>query len=162
MRALLAALVLLLASAPAYAAEWDTIRPGESTQESVRAQFGQSTKVSSKKVDGYDTAEWLYEGEQAPRGMIRTTVEFGLLTAQGYRADVVREMVIEPRRGVFTRTAVVNGWGEPDVADVEGQAKVFRYRSGLFVYFDAAGWIAEKMYFTPPQTPREGAAPPRR
>jgi len=140
----------------AHAAEWDAVRPGESTQSTVRAQFGQATKVSSQKLEGYDTVQWVYEGDQAPKGMIRVTIDFGLLTPQGYRPDFVRQMILEPRRGIFTRNTVVAGWGRPDVADVEGDAKVFRYRSGLFVYFDREGWIAERMYFTPPQPP-----PPR-
>lgn len=146
----------------AEAAEWDTIRPGESTQSAVRAQFGEATKVSSRKLEGYDTAQWIYEGDQAPKGMTRVTIDFGILTPRGYRADLVRQMLLEPRRGIFTRPTVVAGWGEPDVADVEGEAKVFRYRAGLFVYFDKEGRIAERMYFTPPQRPGEAGAPPRR
>ena len=74
----------------ASAAEWDTIRPGVTTQEAVRAHLGQATRVSSAKVEGYDTAEWIYEGANAPRGVTRMTVGFGLLTPQGYRADVVQ------------------------------------------------------------------------
>jgi hypothetical protein len=106
--------------------------------------------------------QWLYEGDQAPRGMVRVTVDFGILTPQGYRADIVRQMILEPRPGVFSRDTVVAGWGEPDVADVEGGKKVLRYRSGLFVYFDNDGRRAERMYFTPPQRPVEGGAPPKR
>ncbi len=146
-RVLAIALGLLLAVGVAHAAEWASIRPGESVQNDVRTQFGQPTKVSSQKVEGYDTTQWRYEGEQAPRGMVRVTIDFGLLTPTGYRADMVRSMLLEPRQGVFTRAMVVSGWGAPDGTDKENGVDVFKYRSGLFVYFDKAGWIAEKMYF---------------
>jgi hypothetical protein len=163
MRALLVMLgVVLLAAGAASGAEWFSVRPGESTQDTVRTQFGPPTKQASQKVEGYDSVQWLYEGAQAPRGMVRVTVDFGILTPQGYRAAIVRQMMLEPRPGVFTRNTVVAGWGEPDVADVEGEKKVLRYRSGLFVYFDKDGWRAERMYFTPPQRPVEGGAPPKR
>jgi hypothetical protein len=162
MRALVVAVAAVLAlTSAAGAAEWQTIRPGETVQSGVRTQFGNPTRMSSHKVDGYDSPQWLYEGEQAPRGMIRVTIDFGLLTPQGYRADVVRLMTLEPRKGIFTRRAVLTGWGEPDVYDVEGEKKVIRYRSGLFVYFDKDGWIAEKMYFMPPQVRAPASAPSR-
>jgi hypothetical protein len=80
------ALVLALvtvAAGIAHGAEWHAVRPGESTQQAVRAQFGQATKVTSQKVEGYDSAQWLYEGEQAPRGIARMTIDFGILTPLG-------------------------------------------------------------------------------
>ena len=154
-------IALLAVALPAAAAEWANVRPGESTQEVVRKQFGAPTKQLSQKVDGYDSAQWLYEGDQAPRGTLKVVVDFGILTQQGYRAEIVRQMLLEPRRGIFNRQTVLAGWGTPDIADIEGDKKVMRYRSGLFVYFDKEGWFAERMYFTPPQ-PGEGAAPPRR
>jgi hypothetical protein len=161
MRAVIAALALLVA-AVAHAAEWDAIRAGESTQSAVRTQLGQATKVASMKVEGYDTVQWIYEGPQAPRGMTRVTIDFGLLTPQGYRPDVVRQMILVPKPGVFTRKTILDGWGQPDVAAVEGDKKVAAYRSGLFVYFDKDGQVVERMYFTPPQPLGQGAPPPRR
>jgi len=146
-RILAVVLMLGLAAGAAHAAEWASIRPGDSVQNDVRKQFGPPTRVSSQKVDGYDTTQWRYEGEQAPRGMVRVTVDFGLLTAAGYRPEVVRSMLLEPRPGVFTRHNVLGGWGMPDGAEKEGGVDVFKYRTGLFVYFDKAGWLAEKMYF---------------
>jgi hypothetical protein len=163
MRVLVVAVgLVLMAVGSVCAAEWAGVRPGVSTQDVVRTQFGPPTKQASQKVEGYDSVQWLYEGDQAPRGMVRVTVDFGMLTPQGYRADLVRQMMLEPRPGVFTLTTVVAGWGEPDVADVEGGKKVLRYRAGLFVYFDKDGWRAERMYFTPTQRPVEGGAPPKR
>jgi hypothetical protein len=94
--------------------------------------------------------------------MTRATVDFGLLTPQGYRADVVRQMFLEPRRGTFPLKTIVQGWGEPDNAGVENGVKVLRYRSGLFVYFDKDGQVAERMYFTPPLPPAGAAPPPKR
>jgi hypothetical protein len=162
-RTLAAAFGLVLAAVgAAHAADWGGVRPGTSAQSEVRTQFGQPTKVSSQKVEGYDSAQWIYEGEQAPRGMVRVTVDFGLLTPQGYRADVVRVLRLEPRPGVFTRNTVVAGWGLPQRMGKEKEADVFFYESGLLVYFDKEGWRAQTMVFTPPQRPGEGAAPPRR
>ena len=160
MRLLVLALVLLAGVTAADAAEWQTIRPGESVQSAVRTQFGSPTRMLSQKVEGYDSPQWVYEGEQAPRGMTRVIIDFGVLTPQGYRAEIVRLMTLEPRRGVFIRPTVISGWGEPDASDVEGEKKVIRYQSGLFVYFDKDGWVAEKMYFTPPQGPRPASAAP--
>jgi hypothetical protein len=165
MRALTLALVLLaagLSPSTVVAAEWDAIRPGESTQATVRAQFGQPTKVSSEKIEGYDSAQWLYEGEQAPRGMVRVAIDFGILTPQGYRADLVRVMKLAPRPGVFTRNTVVAGWGLPQRVGKEKDADVFFYEAGLLVFFDKSGRVAETMIFTPPQRPGQGAAPPTR
>jgi hypothetical protein len=125
-------------------------------QNDVRRQFGQPTRVTSQKLEGYDTAQWLYEGEQAPRGMLKVTVDFGLLTPQGYKADVVRSMLLEPRPGIFNRETILSGWGTPDAVDKEGTTPVFKYLGGLFVYFDKEGWLAQRLFFvhmSPPAAP---------
>ena len=162
MRALALALVLAALPAVAHAAEWDTIRPGETTQEAVRAQLGQPTKVTSAKVEGYDSVEWLYEGAQAPRGITRVSVSFGLLTPKGYRNDLVRIVKLAPEWGVFPRNTVLMGWGAPQRVGKENDNEVFFYESGLLVYFEKQGRMAETMIFTPPQRPGEGGAPPQR
>ena len=154
-RALPFALGLLLMAGALHAAEWANIHPGDALQNDVRKQFGDPTKVSSQKLEGYDTTQWRYEGAQAPPGMIRVIVDFGLLTPKGYKADVVRSMFLEPRPGVFNRATILSGWGRPDSVEKEGDVDVFKYRNGLWVYFDKEGWLAEKMYFiyvTVPQT----------
>ena len=149
---LVAAVALAMAAvAPAFAAEWGSIVPGTSTTESVRARFGQPTRQATQKVDGYDTTEWLYEGERAPRGLQRLVVDFGLLTGAGYRANVVRTMRLEPVPGVFTRDTVLIGWGTPQRAGKDGETPVFFYQDGLIVYFDKEGWVAARLLFTPPQ-----------
>jgi hypothetical protein len=144
------------------AAEWSTIVPGASTMESVRARFGAATRTSVQKQDGYDVAEWLYEGPAAPVGFTKLTVEFGLLTSLGFRADVVRDFMLSPKPGIFTRGTVIGGWGLPDRVGRDGEADVFLYQHGLVVYFGKDGWEAQLMVFTPPQ-PQGGepAARPR-
>jgi hypothetical protein len=159
MRRLAVGLALVIVAGVAHAAEWHAIRPGESTQEAVRAQFGQATKVTSQKVDGYDSAQWLYEGEQAPRGIARMTIDFGILTPQGYKAEIVRVMHLHPKPGTFTRADVLAGWGEPQGIRADGGGPSVFYQSGLVVTFDKAGWQATSMMFTPPQKPLEGPPP---
>ena len=159
LRALVVAVGVLASVTWAHAAEWVTIRPGESTQAAVRTRFGDPTKVSSQKIEGYDSAQWLYEGSQAPPGAMRVTIDFGILTPQGYRADVVRAMRLEPRPGVFNRTIVLDGWGAPERVGKEKEADIFYYESGLLVLFEKDGWLAHTLIFTPPQPPVEGGAP---
>ena len=150
--------LLLLASA-AHADEWRTIRPGASTQEAVRAQFGQATKVTSQKVEGYDSAQWVYEGEQAPPGIVRMTIEFGLLTPQGYKPEIVRVMQLQPKPRIFMRHNILTGWGTPQGVKMEGGTESLFYESGLIVRFDKDGVMATSMVFTPPQKLPDGLAP---
>jgi hypothetical protein len=160
MRAIVLGLALvIIASGSVSAAEWDGVRPGLSTQDTVRAHFGSPTKQLSQKVDGYDSVVWVYEGDQAPRGMVRVTLGFGLLTPAGYRADIARVMRLEPRPGVFTRNNVVTGWGPPQQTGNEKGADVFFYEAGLMVFFDKDAGSAKTMIFTPPQQP--AVRPPR-
>jgi len=158
----IAAIVLLASATVAHAAEWDTLRPGESTQATVRERFGGATKVTSQKVEGYDTSQWIYEGAQAPKGMTRVTVDFGVLTPQGYRADVIRVMRLDVLPEIFNRSTILAGWGAPEKLGREKDADVFFYESGLLVYFDKDGWLAQTLIFMPPQRPEAGGAPPPR
>jgi hypothetical protein len=147
-----ASLLLTLAWAPvARAAEWGTIVPAVSTMETVRAQFGGPTRSESVKVEQYDTQRWTYEGAQAPTGMQRMVVDFGLLQAGGFRRELVRTFRLEPRPGVFPRLSVINGWGRPDLVGTEGGVDSFVYEEGLIVVFDKEGASATSMVFTPPQ-----------
>ena len=152
-RPLLTCLVLIVCAGAAAAAEWQTIRPGESTQDHVRAQFGQPTRVTSQQIEGYDSPRWLYEGAQAPRGILKLTIDFGLLSPQGYKASTVRVMQMEPRPGVFLRETVLAGWGEPDGIKTENGVPSILYQSGLIVTFDKEGKVATLLVFTPPQKP---------
>jgi len=162
MRTFAVTLALVALASIAQAAEWDTMRPGVTTQEAVRAHLGQPAKVTSAKVEGYDTAEWVYESGNAPPGMVRMVVAFGLLTPQGYRADVLRMIRLEPGAGAFPKATVLAGWGPPQGVGKEKDRDVFFYESGLLVYFDPLGALAETMIFTPPQRQGESGAPPRK
>ena len=157
----LGVLVAALASA-ARASEWGLITPGQTTSEAVRGRYGNATRVDRQKVDGFDTQSWVYEAAQAPTGVERMTVEFGLKDASGYRPDVVRDFKIEPRPGTFNRGIIVSGWGPPDKVGRDNERDIFLYQEGLLVYFDPEGWNATLMVFTLPQPERaEDAAKPK-
>jgi hypothetical protein len=158
--ALLVALVLAALPAPGDAAEWGLIRPGVSTTTTVRERYGAPSRVDRQKVEKYDTENWIYEGDKAPVGIERLTVEFGLLQQDKYRGEVVRAFRLEPRPGTFNRGIVTNGWGFPDRMGREGEQDLFLYREGLLVYFDVSGWNAKLMLFTLPQ-PRDPTEEPR-
>jgi hypothetical protein len=149
--------VLTAVAAAAWAAEWGLIQPGVSTMEGVRARYGAPTRVVREKVEGYDTENWVFEGQQAPTGIVRLTVEFGLVQSETYRAEVVRAFRLEPRPGTFNRGVVTNGWGPPDRMGREGNEDVFLYKDGLMVIFDKDGWNARLMVFTlaQPRDPTE-------
>jgi hypothetical protein len=157
---LLLVAVLAIGLAPAAASEWGTIVPGSTTMEAVRAQYGGPTKTETQKTDNYDTVSWLYEGAQAPVGLRRMMVDFGILHAGGYRRDVVRSFRIEPKPGVFNRKIVLAGWGPPDRVGRQGDTEVFYYSDGLVVMFDKEGLQAQTLVFTPPQ-PTEPGKPSR-
>jgi hypothetical protein len=135
----------------AHGAEWGTIVPAQSTIESVRGRYGEPTKRSTLKVEGYDTTEWVYEGDRAPRGLRRLVVSFGFLTPQGFRPDLVRTFRLYPLPGMFTQRSIVVGWGEPSGVGREGGDPALFYMQGLIVVFEADGWKVKEMIFTPPQ-----------
>jgi hypothetical protein len=159
---LLASCGLLVAAGLAGAAEWGLIRPGISTKESVRAQYGAPSKSEREKIDTYDTEKWTYEGDQSPTGIVRLTIEFGLLKDGKLHPDVVRAFTLEPHGATFNRGIVGNGWGFPDRIGRQGNEDVFLYKDGLLVYFDENGWNVRLMVFTLPQ-PRDPTeeTPPR-
>jgi hypothetical protein len=161
MRAALVAFLVLSWCGAAVAAGWGTITPGESTIASVRTAYGEPSSAAKKKVEKYDTTEWTYDGDRAPRGMNRMVVEFGLLTPTGYRPDVVRTFRLEPKPGVFPRGQVIIGWGKPDKGGTQDDVTFMMYSSGLVVYFDKDLINATAMVFTRPLqgTGSESAAP---
>ena len=159
-RLVLALLAWLALAGSATAAEWGTIQPGTSTMDSVRAHYGGPTRTETQKVDGYDTTTWIYEGTQAPTGLTRMVVDFGLLRAGGFQRATVRALRLEPHPGVFTRDAVLTGWGRPTGVGKEGGVDSFFYEDGLLVIFDKEAWSAVSMLFTLPQ-PSDQAKPSR-
>jgi hypothetical protein len=161
MRSLLVALAVLAVAAVAAAADWGLIEPGTSTMQSVRTQYGTPSRVDRVKIDNYDTENWIYENDRAPAGVVRLTVQFGLLQDGKYRADVVRAFELEPHGSTFNRGIINNGWGAPDRIGREGNEDVFLYKDGLLVYFAPDGWNVRLMVFTLPQ-PRDPTEEPSR
>jgi hypothetical protein len=130
--------------------------------DAVRARYGEATRASTQKVDGYDSAQWVYEGAQAPVGMERMVVDFGILAPEGYRPQVVRSLLLHPRPGAFNRALVLQGWGPPTAVGEQSGFPAFLYEDGLFVVFDEDVQEVKTMLFTPKQTiPPPQAEPPR-
>ena len=164
---ILVSLVLVLVSVtggvlPARALEWGLITPGRTTMDDVRAHYGEATRAVTQKVDGYDTTQWIYEGGKAPVGIERMIVDFGILTPQGYRPQIVRSLLLHPRHGVFNRDLVVQGWGPPTGKGEQSGFPAYFYEDGLFVSFDKEAWEVKSMLFTTKQKiPAPQSAPPR-
>jgi hypothetical protein len=143
------------------AEQWGGIEPGESTMATVRGLRGSPTRTAVQKVDGHETAEWVYEDAKAPGGIRRMTVDFGLMTKAGYRPDLVRSLRLEPRPGAFDKNAITVGWGAPSGVGKEGDVEFYFYKEGLFVYFGGDGQGVVSMTFTPPQLPPPETILPR-
>ena len=148
------ALAALLPRPAAQAAEWGLIQPGVSTTQTVRARYGAPSRMEKVKVDQYDTDRWIFEGDKAPSGIVRMTVDFGYLHDTKYRPEVVRVLQLEPHGGTFNRGIIGNGWGFPDGSGKNGDEEFFVYKDGLLVYFNPDGWTVRLMLFTVPQ-PRD-------
>ena len=162
MRFLRALGLVALLAAPVAASEWGQIKPAETTQAAVRARYGAPTKETTQKIESYDAAQWVYEGSQAPTGIVKMTVDFGLLAPSGFRKDVVRTFRLEPKPDIFNRRLVVDGWGPPERIGKEGDLEFFFYQEWLLVYFDKDGPQVVAMIFTPPQPlPAVETAPAR-
>jgi len=164
-RALLVALAmagLLLGRGSAAAEEWGQIEPGATTADEVRARYGAPSKETRGKADNYDTLQWVYEDTRAPGGIQRMTVDYGLLTPQGYKPTVVRVLRLEPKSKVFGRSTVIQAWGVPDGMTKHGDVDVFFYATGLLVTFDKEGEEAVLLTFTPPQPDAAAPAAPKR
>ncbi len=144
---------------PASAEEWGGIEPAVTTIEQVRTRYGAPSKESRQKVEGYDTTEWIYEDARAPEGIRRMTVDFGILTPQGYKQSVVRVLQLEPKPHIFGRNTVREAWGVPDAISTHNEQETFYYKSGLVVTMDKDGAEAVLLNFTPPQPDKPPASP---
>src|SRR5262245_64747431 len=145
-------LALLLIALPASAAEWGGIEPGLTTVDQVRARFGQPSKETRPKVEGYDTQQWVYEGAQAPGGIARMTVDFGILEGGVYKPNLVRLLTLEPKPLVFGKQTVIQGWGVPDgVHDNKDGSSTLVWKEGLLVVLDRENKEAVSMIFSVPQ-----------
>jgi hypothetical protein len=163
-RALLAAVAMagLLLAGPGAAEEWGAIEPGLTTAEQVRARYGAPSKETRGKADGYDIMQWVYEGAQAPGGIQKMTVDYGLLTPQGFKPTVVRVLRLEPKAKVFGRNTVIQAWGVPDGITQQNELDTFFYKTGLLVNFDKEGDEAALLTFTPPQPDDPPPTAPKR
>jgi hypothetical protein len=153
-RALLAGLAvagLLVGPAGARAEEWGGIEPGVTTIEQVRARYGAPSKETRAKVEGHDTIQWIFEGARAPGGVLRLTVDYGLLTPQGYRQTVVRTFRLEPKPKIFGKNTIALAWGPPDAIGSQNDQETHFYKSGLVVIFTKDGTDTVVLTFTPPQ-----------
>ena len=158
--ALALAVTLLAPVGGVHAEQWGAMVPGESTMAVVRALRGAPTRTAIEKVDGFDTVRWVYEAAQAPAGIARLTIDFGLKTASGYHAEIVRSFKLEPRPGAFDRQSVLVGWGPPAGVGRDGEDEFIFYQEGLFVYFAPKDDSqVTSMVFTPPQLPCAPAEP---
>jgi len=167
-RALLAGLALVgLLEGPvvASAEEWGGIEPGVTTIQEVRARYGAPSKETHAKVEGYDTIQWIFEDARAPGGVERLTVDYGLLTPQGYKQTVVRAFRLEPKPKIFGRNTIALSWGLPDAIGSQNGQETRFYKSGLVVIFTKDGTDTVVLTFTPPQPDapaRPAPATPRR
>jgi len=153
----------LAVPAGAGASGWGGIEPGETTMTEVRERYGAPSKETKQKIEGYDTTTWVYEGNKAPVGMVRMTIDLGILKPDGFKPELVRVFVLEPKLYMFPLQAVMDGWGMPTAAGDQGGFPTMFYEAGLVVVFEKQGQFAESMTFTVPQPlqpPSAGAAPP--
>lgn len=150
---MLAVLLGLVMAAPGsgWASTWGGIEPGVTTQEQVRERYGAPSKETKQKVEGYDTATWVYEGNKAPVGMTRMTIDLGILKPDGFKPDLVRVFVLEPKPTIFPLQAVLDGWGMPTAAGSQSGFPTMVFEEGLIVVFEKEGQWAESMTFTVPQ-----------
>jgi hypothetical protein len=161
MRAVFRALgLVVLLVMPAAAADWGQITPGTTTQPDVRSRYGAPTRETPQKIEGYDALQWVYEGAQAPAGIVRMIVDFGLLTPAGYRKEVVRTFRLEPKHDIFNRKLVLDGWGPPSSIGKDGDLEFFLYEEGLLVYFGKDAQEVTVMIFTMRQKLPPATAPP--
>lgn len=149
-------LLLVLGPAVPWAADWGGVTPGTSTQEDIRRLFGPPTQERSAKEDGYETREWIYEGAEAPAGLNKLRVEFGLLKPDGFKPNTVRTLALYPKENRFPVSAIQAGWGRTARVglDPETGRPILQFDAGLVVFLDKEGRWAEEMYFVIPQQPR--------
>src|SRR4029450_11732500 len=83
---------------PAAARGWGGMEPTISTLDQVRERWGPPTMETRGREEGQDTIQWIYDGANAPPGMTRMTVDFGLLQPDGYKPRLGRALRRGPRR----------------------------------------------------------------
>ena len=152
----------LAAPGSGWASNWGGIEPGVTTQEQVRERYGAPSKETKQKVEGYDTTTWVYEGDKAPVGMNRMTIDLGMLKSDGFKPELVRVFALEPKATIFPLQAILDGWGVPTAAGEQAGFPTMLFEDGLIVVFEKQGQWADSMTFTVPQAfqaPTAGTAP---
>ena len=144
--------LLLAGGAPALAASWGGITPGETMRRDVEARYGAPSRTQTVSEEGRASVEWTYVGDRAPRGLERMVVGYGLLRGTAFQADMVRALTLYPKPGVFRVSALSAGWGKPDAIGTDERTgrSAMRYDTqGLLVILDKTGQWAETMVFAP-------------
>jgi hypothetical protein len=158
---ILTLIVIVGAAPPALAGQWGNIEPGVTTLEQVRDLYGRPSREMTARVEGYDTRQWIYERSQAPEGLVRLTVDFGLLVQGAYQPSVVRLVTLDPKPLIFTRKTVIDGWGLPDREGIMEGLPTLIYQEGVFAMFPKDGESAARLIFSIPQPAPPGkTAPP--
>jgi hypothetical protein len=145
---------LLAAAGDLGAASWGGVTPGETTQAGVQTLYGRPSRERSLVEEGRTVAEWTYAGPQAPHGLERMVVSFGLLVGGRFVPDMVRSVALHPKAHVFSLRSISNGWGKPDAVGTEEASgrPSFHYNTlGLLIILDRTGQWAEFMLFAPRQ-----------
>jgi hypothetical protein len=159
-RAFVLVALLLGAARPALAGEWGNMEPGVTTIDQVRDLYGRPSRETAAKVEGYDTRQWIYERSAAPEGLLRLTVDFGLLTPSGYKPSVVRLVTLDPKPLIFKRKTLIDGWGLPDREGTMDGLPTFIYKEGVFAMFEKDGESAVRVIFSIPQPAPSGKTAP--
>ncbi len=145
---------LLAAAGDLCAASWGGLTPGETTQAGVQTLYGKPSRERALVEEGRTVAEWTYAGPQAPSGLERMVVSFGLMVGGRFVPDMVRSVALYPKAHVFPLGAIANGWGRPDAVGTEEASgrPSFHYNTlGLLIILDRTGQWAEFMLFGPRQ-----------
>src|SRR5437868_14416745 len=128
---------------------------GQRTRALRRADADGDAKGRRLRHDDVDL-----RGHASPNGTDPHGRRLRSLRAGGFQRATVRALRLEPHPGVFTRDAVLTGWGRPTGVGKEGGVDSFFYEDGLLVIFDKGAWSAVTMLFTLPQ-PSDQAKPSR-
>ena len=153
------------ARGPAGAAEdWGGIEPGVTTDRAGARALRRAEQGDAREGRGLrhrsSGSTRARRRRAASAGM---TVDFGLLTPQGYKPDVVRVFRLEPKPTIFGKNTVIEGWGVPDAHRRAGRAATtFFYKVGLVVIFDKEGTdaVLHDLHACPQPRPRRPARAP--
>ena len=145
---------LLVLAGVAGAAGWGGITPGESTRRDVEARYGRPTQERAVTEGGLTGSEWTYGGAQAPAGLDRLVVGFGLLRRGTFVPELVRVVMLYPKPRVFTVPELIAGWGKPDGIGTDQQSgrSILRWEArGILAALDQKEEFAEVLVFAPEQ-----------